>query len=258
MSVVIAETVLRRDRVVVVAGLAGVTIVAWAHMLSLASGMQTMVADASVAMPLMRAWGAVDLFLMVTMWTVMMVAMMVPTAAPMILQFAGLDRRRNQLQKSLERTSMFLLGYLVVWSGFAVLATVAQWGLQGAALLSPMMASTSPLLGGALLVAAGIFQWSPLKSTCLSQCRTPLGFLLTEWRDGAGGALLMGLRHGSYCVGCCWVLMGLLFILGVMNLLWVAILSAFVLVEKIVPGGLVMSRVSGLLLIGWGAWMVVS
>jgi predicted metal-binding membrane protein len=132
-----------------------------------------------------------------------------------------------------------------------------MWGLHTAALLSPMMVSTSPLLGGALLVVAGAFQWSPLKRVCLTHCRTPLGFLMGEWREGTWGALRMGLRHGSYCVGCCWVLMALLFVTGVMNLLWVAAIAAFVLVEKVAPAGPWLSRVTGLLLAGGGAWVVV-
>jgi predicted metal-binding membrane protein len=124
-------------------------------------------------------------------------------------------------------------------------ATVAQWGLHTAALLSPMLASTSPLLGGLLLLAAGIFQWTPLKSTCLTQCRSPLGFVMTAWREGTWGALRMGLRHGMYCVGCCWVLMALLFVAGVMNLLWVAAIAALVLMEKVLPRGEWVGRVVG-------------
>jgi predicted metal-binding membrane protein len=185
----------------------------------------------------------------------MMTAMMVPTAAPMILVFASLNRRRHDPQPLLTSTGVFLLGYLVVWSGFAALATVAQWGLHIGALLSPMMVSISPILGGALLLAAGVFQLSPIKYACLSNCRTPIGFLMTEWRDGPRGALVMGLRHGLYCLGCCWALMSLLFVLGVMNLLWIAALAGFVLVEKVTPRGHLVSRLSGLVLIGWSGWV---
>jgi predicted metal-binding membrane protein len=183
------------------------------------------------------------------MWAMMMVAMMIPSAAPMILMFATLNRRRRAQQGPLVSTTVFVLGYLLVWGGFSVGATLAQWGLHAAALLSPMLVSTSPLLGGILLMAAGIFQWTPLKSICLRQCRSPLGFMMTEWREGAWGALLMGLRHGRYCVGCCWILMALLFVAGVMNLLWVAVIAAFVLVEKVLPRGELMGRVVGGILI---------
>jgi predicted metal-binding membrane protein len=179
------------------------------------------------------------------MWAVMMVAMMTPSAAPMILTFAAVNRRRQAQQGRLVPTAVFVLGYLLVWSGFSIVATLAQWGLHTAALLSPMVVVTSPVVGGLLLIAAGIFQWTPLKSTCLTQCRSPLGFLMTDWREGTWGALVMGLRHGSYCVGCCWVLMALLFVAGVMNLLWVAAIAVLILVEKVLPRGELVSRVAG-------------
>ena len=142
-------------------------------------------------------------------------------------------------------TMVFLAGYVLVWMGFSMLASLAQWGLHSLALLSPMMVSTSPILGGLILVAAGVLQWTPLKSTCLTHCRSPLGFLMTEWREGPRGALIMGLHHGGYCVGCCWSLMALLFVAGVMNLLWVATIAAFVLVEKVVPRGELVGRIAG-------------
>jgi predicted metal-binding membrane protein len=142
-------------------------------------------------------------------------------------------------------TTVFVPSYLLVWGGYSVVAPLAQWGLHSAALLSPMIVVTSPIVGGLLLMAAGSFQWTPLKSTCLRQCRSPLGFVMTEWREGTWGALVMGLRHGSYCVGCCWVLMALLFVAGVMNLLWVAVIAALVLVEKVLPRGELVGRVAG-------------
>ena len=224
------EAVLRRDRGIVLVGLAVITLIAWAYMVYLARDMKT-----GMAMPVMQPWGAVDFALMFIMWAVMMTAMMVPTAAPMILVYASLNRRRHDPQPLLTSTVVFLLGYLVIWSGFAALATVAQWGLHIGALLSPMTVSISPILGSALLLAAGIFQLSPIKYACLANCRTPIGFLMTEWRDGPRGALVMGLRHGLSCLGCCWILMVLLFLLGVMNLLWIAALAGFVLVEKVAP-----------------------
>jgi predicted metal-binding membrane protein len=254
------EVVLKRDRIVVAAGLAGVVAVAWAYVFYLAwdiRGMATNSLDAAMAMPQMQSWSIMDFGLMFIMWAVMMVAMMVPTATPMILLFATVNRRRREEQRPYVPTGVFLLGYVLVWSGFAGLAALAQWGLHTATLLSPMMVSTSPFLGGTLLLAAGIFQWTPLKYVCLSHCRTPLGFLMSEWREGHSGALLMGLRHGLFCLGCCWVLMGLLFVLGVMNLLWIAALAGFILLEKVAPGGQWLGRLTGVLLIGWGAWMIV-
>lgn len=246
-------SLLRRDRAVVLAGLVGLAAAAWAYTAYLAETMGRM--DMEMVMPHMQAWGAVDLVLLLIMWAVMMVAMMVPSAAPMILMFARINRRRRDRGDPFVPTAVFLLGYLLVWTGFSVLATAAQWGLHAAALLSPAMASANTLLGGGILLAAGLFQWTPLKRACLTQCRSPLGFLSTEWREGTRGALRMGIRHGAYCVGCCWMLMALLFVVGVMNLLWIAAIAGFVLLEKIVPRGEWVSRAAGALLIGWGAWM---
>jgi len=142
---------------------------------------------------------------------------------------------------ALDYTGQFLLGYLTLWTGFSALATLAQWGLLTAALVSPMMESTSKALGGGLLLGAGLFQFSRLKYACLAHCRSPMGFLATEWRDGSWGAFRMGLKHGGYCLGCCWALMGLLFAFGVMNLLWVAGISGFVLLEKIISANQLIS-----------------
>jgi predicted metal-binding membrane protein len=234
------EAVLKRDRALVLAGVAGLSALAWAYLLALAGGTPHEDMAMAMAMPHMQAWGATEVVLTWVMWSVMMVAMMTPSAAPMILTFATINRRRRAQQGPLVPTAVFVLGYLLVWGGFSVVATLAQWGLHTAALLSPMVVITSPFMGGLLLMAAGLFQWTPLKSTCLMQCRSPLGFLMTAWREGAWGALVMGLRHGLYCVGCCWVLMALLFVAGVMNLL-----ATLVLVEKVLPRGALVGRVAG-------------
>jgi predicted metal-binding membrane protein len=239
------EAVLRRDRLIVLGGLVGISALAWAYLGYMAWEMQAMDMDMQMAMPRMQVWNAVDVLLLFVMWAVMMVAMMVPTAASMILTYATLNRRQPGQPESLLSTAVFLGGYLLVWSGFSTLATLVQWGLHNAALLSPMMVSSSPVLGGVLLLSAGIFQWTPWKYTCLKHCRSPLGFLMTDWREGTWGALWMGLRHGSYCTGCCWFLMALLFVAGVMNLLWVATITAFVLVEKMLPRGDLVGRVAG-------------
>jgi predicted metal-binding membrane protein len=167
-------------------------------------------------------------------------------------------QRRGHRQSALVQPGLFVLGYLAIWTGFSLLATLAQWGLHAAALLSPEAVSTSPVLGSALLTAAGVYQWSPLKHACLRRCRSPLGFLMTEWREGPGGALIMGLRHGVFCVGCCWALMALLFITGVMNLLWIAAIAGFILIEKVIPAGEYVARLAGLLLIGFGILMVAN
>ena len=188
------------------------------------------------AMPRIEAWNLVDLVTLFVMWSVMMVAMMLPAVSGMLLAFATLNRRRSERHEPDVATAVFLCGYLLVWVGFSFLATLVQWGLQSAALLSPMMAGTSPILGGTLLIAAGIFQWTPIKDVCLTHCRSPMSFILSDWREGIGGAVLMGLHHGAFCVGCCWALMGLLFVAGVMTLLWVAALTVCVVVETLAPG----------------------
>lgn len=252
------DAILKRDRAVVLAGLVGIAALSWAYILYLAWDMRGMEMSAGMAMAQPSPWGAVDFTIMSIMWIVMMVAMMVPTAAPMILTFSTVNRRRMEQQRPYVPTSVFLAGYVVIWSAFALVATLAQWGLHSASLLSPVMASTSPILGGTLLLAAGAFQWSRLKYACLTHCRTPLGFIMSEWREGTKGAMVMGLRHGAYCLGCCWVLMALLFVLGVMNLLWIAALAGFVLMEKVAPGGFWIGRVTGVLLVAWGLWMIAS
>ncbi len=226
-------------------------VVAWLYLVHLARDMAAMEMHAAMgmAMPQMQPWSGVELLLLFVMWDVMMVAMMTASASPMILMFSAMNRRRAELQGPVMRTGLFVLGYLSAWTAYSAGAATAQWVLHGLALLSPMMVSTSPYLGGGLLVAAGIFQWTPLKRACLTACRSPMGFIMTEWRDGPSGALVMGFRHGVYCVGCCWVLMALLFVAGVMNLVWVAAIATFVLVEKVVPAGERVGQVAGVALV---------
>ena len=203
------------------------------------------------------AWSAVTLLPLFLMWAEMMVAMMIPSAAPMVLTFALVNRKRREREQPFVPIGIFLSGYLAVWTGFSALAALAQWTLHGATLLSPMMSATSPILGGILLIASGVFQWSPLKNLCLTHCRSPLTFLMNGWREGKWGAFMMGVRHGAYCTGCCWILMALLFVAGVMNIWWIAILTVLVLAEKAAPRGLLLGKVTGVFLILWGlalAW----
>jgi len=251
------EAVLKRDRAFVIAGLGGIAGISWVYIFHLARKMGT-ATGMEMGVPRMQGWGAVDFVLMFVMWAVMMVAMMTPSAAPMILTYSRVNRRHHEQRSPFLATGAFLAGYLVVWTGFSAVATLAQWALHRAALLSPMMVSNSPLLGGVLLIGAGVFQFTPLKRACLAHCRSPLGFFMTEWREGTRGALLMGIRHGIFCVGCCWLLMALLFVAGVMNLLWVAVIAAYVLVEKIVPAGHWVSWGIGFCVIVGGVWMVTA
>jgi predicted metal-binding membrane protein len=190
--------------------------------------------------------------LMLLMWAVMMAAMMLPSAAPMILLFGSIARSRHARGEQASAAGIFGLGYVAVWSVFSVGAVALQFALESAALLSPMMETTSIALAGAVLIAAGVYQWTPLKQACLRRCRSPLEFVLTHWREGRRGAFVMGAEHGVYCVGCCWVLMLLLFVGGIMNLTWIAGLAIFVLVEKLAPAGHWIGRCAGVALAAWG------
>lgn len=244
----------RRERLVTFIAVAAISSLAWAYTYSLAIEMADMPMTMATS-PNVAAWAPRDLVLTFIMWAVMMVAMMIPSASPMVLAFTRVSRQRQGTSATVAG-GLFLLGYLLIWTGFSALATLLQWALHATALLSPALVVTSPFLGGGLLLAAGLFQFTPLKQVCLAHCRTPLGFLLTEWRDGKGGALKMGVRHGRYCLGCCWFLMALLFVAGVMNLLWVAAIAVLVLVEKVVPSGDWAGRAAGLLLSGWGLYVL--
>lgn len=244
-----------RERAALVAGLAGLTALGWTYIAYLSLRMDNMASAA--AMPSMRTWTPVDMAFLVLMWTVMMSAMMVPSATPMILMFDGIQRRRRAHGHAFVPTIAFLLGYLTVWIGFSVLAAMLQWWLRRAALLSPMLTIGSSQLSGGLLILAGLFQFTPLKDACLSTCRSPLAFITSRWREERIGAFLMGLDHGRYCAGCCWLLMVLPFVAGVMNLLWVAALSALVFLEKLAPFGRGLSRAAGIILVLWGCAVLI-
>lgn len=241
-------------RAVAIGSIVSVTLLAWAYLAYQAWAMDHMdIVD--MAMPGIHTWGPWDVALVFTMWAIMMAGMMVPSVSPVLLLFVRVQHQRRAQGQPFIASWLFLSGYLLVWTGFSLAATLVQWGMHAAVLISPAMVGTSPLLGGAVLIAAGIYQWTPAKHACLARCRSPLSFLLNEWRDGTGGALAMGARHGLYCTGCCWLLMLVLFVVGVMNLLWIALLTVFVLLEKTLPQGIAISRVSGGALIAWGGWM---
>lgn len=214
--------------------------------------MAGMLMDATAPAP----WTATEFLLMFGMWAVMMVGMMLPSATPMILLYQAVARRRTSRKRLLLSVLLFALAYLSVWTVFSAAATILQWALQQLALLSPMLVSNSAWLGGGLLIAAGVYQWLPIKQACLARCRSPMSFILRNWRAGLSGAWRMGLSHGLYCLGCCGVLMLLLFVLGVMNLLWIAALSGFVLLEKLAPLGGWMGRLAGVGLMAWGLRLV--
>jgi predicted metal-binding membrane protein len=233
-----------RDEAIVMASLVAITFLAWLYLVDMARemaemgdmvGMPDMANMAGMALVTPRAhWMVGDVLTAMAMWAVMMAGMMLPTALPMTLVYTAAIRRRGAAP--LLRSSIFAAGYLAIWSGFAIAAAAAQWLLLRFDLFAPEMTVASTFLGGLVFVGAGLYEWSPLKSRCLAQCQSPLGFLIAHWRSGLAGALRMGTRHGMYCLGCCWVLMLLLFVGGVMNLVWVAALSALVLLQKLVPG----------------------
>ena len=254
------KALLKRDRLVVLGVLAGIAAVAWGYMIHEARGMTLTgvccCAGMKMSGPDTSAWTASTLLPLFLMWAEMMVAMMLPSAAPVILTFAMVNRKRLAQQQPFVPTFVFVLGYLAIWTAFGLMAAVAQWALHSLTLLSPRMVSTSPWLAGGLLIAAGLFQWTPWKGACLRHCRSPLSFLMTDWREGERGAFMMGLQHGAFCTGCCWVLMALLFVAGVMNIWWVGIISVFVLLEKVAPKGLWIGKIAGVLLTGWGVWLL--
>lgn len=244
-----------RDGVLPVgAGIAFAAALAWIYIFYMVWGMENMDLSAdSLLMPRMIDWHGADLALVFVMWAVMMAAMMLPAAAPLLLLLAKSYHARYSRRRAAVATGLAGLGYLAAWTGFSLLATLAQWGLLEARLVSPMMESSSPWLSGVLLVAAGAYQFTPLKHACLWRCRSPLSVLLNQWREGYLGAFRMGLRQGAYCTGCCWLLMALLFAFGVMNLIWIAALSVLVLLEKILPQPRLFAQGTGAILLVWGA-----
>jgi len=281
------ERLLRRDRAITIAGLVVLCALAWTYVASGAglgisawemSGFSffphRMAADTAPAAPPMgdmpgmegmampesaapapAAWTPGAWALIVAMWWVMMIAMMIPSAAPTILLYARVHRHASAqgAQHTLAPTGAFAAGYLLVWLGFAIAAAALHWTFERTGLVSAMMGSESRWLSGAVLIAAGLYQLSPLKALCLAHCRAPASFLSQHWRPGAAGAVRLGAMHGAYCVGCCWVLMALLFVGGVMNLVWIAALAALVLAEKLARRGQWIGSGIGVALLAWGA-----
>ena len=268
MSETAIEAVLRRDRAIVAAALVTLTALAWAYVWWLAadmdmggmdmSGFRMIPAGIGLMMPATAPWNAMEFAFVFAMWAVMMIGMMTPSATPMILIYARVSRQAAQQGKPLAASAYFAAGYLLTWIGFGLIATSAQWALERAALLTPMMAGASDMFSGVVLIAAGIYQWTPLKDVCLRQCQSPLLFIQRHggFRPDVPGALALGARHGAYCIGCCWTLMALLFVGGVMNVLWIAAIAMLVLAEKVIPSGRVISRTAGAGLFAGGAWLL--
>jgi predicted metal-binding membrane protein len=252
----IAEAVIKRDRNIVLAGLAAIVVVATYCTINMAQSYNG-VAAAMLLLHDHAGHGSDGFLNLFFMWTVMQVAMMSPTAVPMILMHTKIERHRHPEQSPIFPTTLFFLGYIIVWAVFSAVLAEVQMVLQSTTLLSPQMASASPWLAGGILITAGLFQFSRLKEACLSQCRSPVTYFMLEWRESSTGALQMGFKHGVYCVGCCWVLMALLFVAGVMNLLWMAVITGFVLLEKVMPKGDLFGRVGGAGMVIWGICLIV-
>jgi predicted metal-binding membrane protein len=264
------EAVLRRDRLIVAGALGVIAALAWAYVLWLAAdmdmdgvnmrGFRMVPSGMRMMAPAAAPWSAVEFAFVFVMWVVMMVGMMAPSAAPVVLMYVRVGRQGKIAGKPLAATGWFAAGYFLAWAGFSLAATLVQWVLEREALLDARMASATILLGAIVLIAAGIYQWTPIKNACLVQCQTPFRFLMSHggFRSNILGCLRLGLLHGVYCVGCCWVLMALLFVVGVMNVLWIALLALLVLLEKLTPWGQSVARIAGAVCIVAGAWMVLS
>jgi predicted metal-binding membrane protein len=264
------QAVLRRDRLIVASALGVIAALAWAYVLWLAAdmnmngmnmpGFRMVPAGIGMMAPATAPWSTVEFAFVFVMWAVMMVGMMAPSAAPMILMYARLGRQGKIAGKPLAATGWFAAGYFLAWAGFSLAATLVHWVLEREALLDARMANANIRVGAVVLIAAGIYQWTPIKNACLTRCQTPFGFLMTHggFRSNVLGCLHLGLLHGIYCVGCCWVLMALLFVVGVMNVLWIALLALLVLLEKLTLWGRGVARIAGAVCIAAGAWMVFS
>lgn len=244
----------RRDRVVALSSLLGVAVIAWLYLWWDAVRMSSM---SMPDVPAAQVWSVEWLLPTFIMWTIMMVGMMLPSAAPAIMLYGSVVKKNRARGAMLPPLWLFTAGYLAAWTAFSLVVTLLQATLQAGGLMSPMMASGSRWLNGTLLIAAGVYQWLPAKDACLEKCRDPLQLFLFRWRPGSSGAFWMGLEHGAFCTGCCWALMLLLFTAGVMNLLWVAAIAGYVLVEKLLPAGKWTGRMAGAGLAAAGVVMVV-
>jgi predicted metal-binding membrane protein len=262
------ESLLKRDRVIVVVSLAAVTALAWLYLFWIAGDM-THSGQAPIDMPDMpgmslvepalKPWTVRDFAFTFAMWAVMMAGMMTPSASPMILLYTRVARQAAQQGQVLASAGWFAAGYLLSWTVFSLAATIAQAALERAALLTPMMVASTNRIGGVILISAGLYQWTALKSACLSRCRSPLEFIQSQggFKRNALGSLRVGLKHGLYCIGCCWALMTLLFAGGVMNVMWIAAIAVLVLMEKVLPRGKSISRIAGVGFVVAGLWLLM-
>jgi predicted metal-binding membrane protein len=259
--------VLRRDCIVIGLALTLLTASAWSYLLWLSTdmgmggidmtGLRMIPSGIGLMMPADMPWQAVEFAFVFAMWTVMMVGMMTPSAGPMFLMYARTGRQTEAQSRPLAATVWFAIGYFLVWIVFSLFATLVQWALERSALLDFTMATTSNMLGGFVFVVAGLYQWTRLNELCLAECQRPFAFLMRHggYRRDAWGSIVLGLRHGAYCVGCCWALMALLLVGGVMNVLWIVLLALFAFLERVTSTGRLLPRLTGIVLIVSGAWL---
>jgi predicted metal-binding membrane protein len=253
----VVSALLRHDRALVLAGLVAVIVLSWVWLMTGAAlKMDEMDMGGGQIMLMAPSWTVQYAAMIFLMWLIMMAAMMLPSAAPAILLVIALTKQRGE-RHAIRASGEFAFGYVAVWGAFSLVATGLQWGLDRAGLLSENMASGSVVLAAFLLFAAGVYQLTPWKHACLQHCRSPMEFLTRHWRKGPLGPMRAGARHGAFCLGCCWMLMGLLFVGGLMNLIWIAGLALLVLIEKLFPLGPRVSQLTGVALIGWGAFVLV-
>jgi len=259
MPVELLSGFLRYRRAIVLGALGGVIAASWAYLwLGVGVEMEMMGLGGGHLMTMLPEWNLPYALLIFVMWVVMMAAMMLPGAAPTVLLVAVLAKGRlASSTRPLATAMLFAAGYLLVWCGFSLAATFVQWGLDEAGLLSVTIAFGNETLAGAVLAFVGLYQWTPLKGTCLRHCRSPTEFVVRNWRPGALGAILTGIRHGIFCYGCCWMLMALLFVGGLMNLAWVAVIALLVLLEKTIPWGREMSLLTGMVFIELGFFYLI-
>ena len=246
---------IKQEQIFVVLGIILLTVLTWSYIFYLNSAAAMPMNE--ISMPQMNSWNLNDFLAIFIMWSVMMTAMMIPSAAPMILVFASVYHKRKLSGNDFVPTWIFLLGYLLIWTGFSFLAAFLQWLLHHYSIISPELKLISPVSSGIVLLAVGIYQFTPMKNVCLKNCQNPLNFVMGSWREGSLGAFIMGIHHGLYCLGCCWILMLLLFVAGVMNLIWVAMIAVLIFLEKIIPSGKWFIRISGILFAAWGFILII-
>jgi predicted metal-binding membrane protein len=258
------ESMLKRDRMIVMIGLALVVVVAAAYTLAgvgmnMSALTMTRMAIETPGMGMRQeGWTPVYALVVFLMWWVMMIAMMLPSAAPMVLMHAAIGRKHEKAERPLDSTALFVAGYLTIWMAFSLVATGAQWGLESVGIVTGMMEVASPVIAGFVLISAGFYQLTPLKGACLKRCQHPLTFIIQRWRPGKAGAFRMGVEHGSYCVGCCLFLMALLFVGGIMNVIWIAGIAVYIGIEKFAVGHPWITIATGVTLTAAGLIIIAS